>query len=76
MKLFWRGANVVPCQILGGAKVGGGGKCRGGAMSGGGKCRGLDFCRYSLPTKSQLSKLSMPLGEPRCSDVHVSCTVH
>ena len=33
-----------------------------------------DLYRYSLSTKSQLSKLSIPLDALRCSDV--SCTVH
>ena len=33
-----------------------------------------DLYRYSLSTKSQLSKLSIPLDALRCNDV--SCTVH
>ena len=33
-----------------------------------------DLYRYSLSTKSQLSKISIPLDALRCSDV--SCTVH
>ena len=33
-----------------------------------------DLYKYSLSTKSQLSKLSIPLDALRCSDV--SCTVH
>ena len=36
--------------------------------------RDHDLYRYSLSTKSQLSKLSIPLDALRCNDV--SCTVH